>query len=229
MFLSAQQQAAQKNLSWVLAGKLAQRILRGEYAPGSILPGEIELGEAFGISRTAVREAVKTLAAKGMLLPRPRIGTRVLPQSSWNFLDKDLLSWWMEVESFPQVVDAFLIMRQSLEPQACMLAAAPGNEAQKSKLIAIMAQMTELKEHFDRQRWVEVDMAFHEHIYEMSNNPFLSSFANLFRPVYYNYFMSITDKYVVKLDLHQAIVDAIVSADARAAHNACLELLNTPA
>lgn len=229
MFLSAQQQAAQKNLSWVLAGKLAQRILQGEYTPGSILPGEIELGEEFGVSRTAVREAVKTLAAKGILLPRPRIGTRVLPQSSWNFLDKDLLSWWMEVESFPQVVDAFLVMRQSLEPQACTLAATMGNDTQKEKLIAIMAQMSELKSHFDRQRWVEVDMAFHEHIYEMSNNPFLSSFANLFRPVYYNYFMSITDKYVVKLDLHQAIVDAIVNADAGAAHNACLELLNTPA
>ncbi len=229
MSLSAQRLAAQKNLSWVLAGKLAQRILQGDYAPGGILPGEIELGEEFGVSRTAVREAVKTLAAKGMLLPRPRIGTRVLPQSSWNFLDKDLLTWWMEVENFPRVVDAFLVMRHSLEPQACMLAATLGDGTQKSKLIAIMAQMRELKLNFNRQQWVDVDMAFHEQIYEMSNNPFLSSFASLFRPVYYNYFMSITDKYVVKLDLHQTIVDAIVNADARAAHDACLELLNTPA
>ncbi len=51
----------------------------------------MELGEQFGVSRTAVREAVKTLQ-KGMLLPRPRIGTRVMPRSSWNFLDKELLS-----------------------------------------------------------------------------------------------------------------------------------------
>ena len=89
MSLNAQQQAARKNLSWVLAEKLAQQILNGEYAPGSILPGEIELGEQFGVSRTAVREAVKTLTAKGMLLPRPRIGTRVMPQSNWNFLHKE--------------------------------------------------------------------------------------------------------------------------------------------
>ena len=81
MPLSAQQLAAQKNLSYVLAEKLAQRILKGEYEPGTILPGEIELGEQFGVSRTAVREAVKTLAAKGMVLPRPRIGTRVMPRS----------------------------------------------------------------------------------------------------------------------------------------------------
>ena len=70
MPLNAQQLAAQKNLSYVLAEKLAQRILKGEYAPGAILPGEIELGDQFGVSRTAVREAVKTLTAKGMVLPR---------------------------------------------------------------------------------------------------------------------------------------------------------------
>ena len=103
MPLSAQQLAAQKNLSYVLAEKLAQRILKGEYEPGTILPGEIELGEQFGVSRTAVREAVKTLTAKGMVLPRPRIGTRVMPQSNWNFLDQELLTWWMTEENFHQV------------------------------------------------------------------------------------------------------------------------------
>lgn len=100
MPLSAQQLAAQKNLSYVLAEKLAQRILKGEYEPGTILPGEIELGEQFGVSRTAVREAVKTLTAKGMVLPRPRIGTRVMPQSNWNFLDQELLTWWMTKRTF---------------------------------------------------------------------------------------------------------------------------------
>ena len=76
MSLSAQQLAAQKNLSYVLAEKLAQRILRGEYEAGSILPGEIELGEIFGVSRTAVREAVKTLtAAEEITLQRSLIET----------------------------------------------------------------------------------------------------------------------------------------------------------
>jgi DNA-binding FadR family transcriptional regulator len=107
MPLSAQQLAAQKNLSYVLAEKLAQRILAGKYAPGSILPGEMELGEQFGVSRTAVREAVKTLTAKGMVLPRPRIGTRVMPQSNWNFLDQELLSWWMTEDNFHQVSITF--------------------------------------------------------------------------------------------------------------------------
>ncbi|EPF13080.1 Pyruvate dehydrogenase complex repressor [Cedecea davisae] len=228
MSLSTQQLAAQKNLSYMLAENLAQRILKGEYAVGSILPGEIELGELFGVSRTAVREAVKTLTAKGMLLPRPRIGTRVMPRSHWNFLDKELISWWMTKDNFSYVVEDFLIMRNSLEPQACALAAINSNEEQRTELMRLMEQMIELQDTFDRQRWVEVDMAYHELIYEMSGNPFMTSFANLFRSIYYNYFTAITDNEVIKLDSHQAIVDAIVHGEAQAALNACQALLKEP-
>lgn len=228
MPLSAQQLAAQKNLSYVLAEKLAQRILAGKYTPGSILPGEMELGEQFGVSRTAVREAVKTLTAKGMVLPRPRIGTRVMPQSNWNFLDQELLSWWMTEENFQQVVEHFLVMRSSLEPQACLLAAVQGSAEQKAQLNTLMDEMTFLKQHFNRQRWIEVDMAWHEQIYAMSGNPFLTSFASLFHSVYHTYFTSITQNDVVKLDQHQAIVDAIQDSDGQRALLACQTLLATP-
>ncbi|WP_414165436.1 FadR/GntR family transcriptional regulator [Superficieibacter sp. BNK-5] len=228
MKLSAQQLAAQKNLSYVLAEKLAQKILQGVYAPESILPGEIELGEQYGVSRTAVREAIKTLTAKGMVLPRPRIGTRVMPQSDWNFLDKELLSWWMTEDNFQDVVQHFLIMRSSLEPQACLLAATHGSAEQKAQLNTLMEEMVCLKQYFQRDRWIEVDMAWHEHIYKMSGNPFLTSFATLFQSVYHIYFTSITHNEVIKLDLHQAIVDAIQDSDGHRALAACQALLNTP-
>lgn len=228
MSISAQQLAAQKNISWVIAEKIAQKILTGEYPPESILPGEMELGEQFGVSRTAVREAVKTLAAKGMLLPRPRIGTRVLARSSWNFLDKELLAWWLTEDNFAEVVSHFLVMRSSLEPQACFLAAITGTSEQKAQLNTLMEEMIELKRHFIRERWIAVDMAWHEHIYAMSGNPFLTSFASLFHSVYQTYFTSITQNEVVKLDLHQAIVDAIQESDGPRAQLACQTLLNTP-
>lgn len=228
MSISAQQLAAQKNISWVIAEKIAQKILTGEYPPESILPGEMELGEQFGVSRTAVREAVKTLAAKGMLLPRPRIGTRVLARSSWNFLDKELLAWWLTEDNFEEVVSHFLVMRSSLEPQACFLAAIAGTSEQKAQLNTLMEEMIELKRHFIRERWIEVDTAWHEHIYAMSGNPFLTSFASLFHSVYQTYFTSITQNEVVKLDLHQAIVDAIQESDGPRAQLACQTLLNTP-
>ena len=229
MSISAQQLAAQKNISWVIAEKIAQKILTGEYPPESILPGEMELGEQFGVSRTAVREAVKTLAAKGMLLPRPRIGTRVLARSSWNFLDKELLAWWLTEDNFAEVVSHFLVMRSSLEPQACLLAATLGTAEQKARLNTLMDEMVHLKKNFNRERWIDVDMAWHEHIYEMSGNPFLTSFASLFHSVYHTYFTSITQDEVVKLDLHQAIVDAIQDSDGLGAMTASQALLAAPA
>ncbi|UXY10909.1 FadR family transcriptional regulator [Kosakonia sp. ML.JS2a] len=228
MSLNAQQLAAQKNISWVLAEKLARQILKGKYAPGVILPGEMELGEQFGVSRTAIREAVKTLTAKGMVLPRPRIGTRVMPRGNWNFLDKELLSWWMSEENVETVIQHFLVMRSSLEPQACLLAATLGSAEQKAHLNTLMEEMVILKKNFNRERWIDVDMAWHEHIYAMSENPFLISFSSLFHSIYHTYFTSITQNEVVKLDLHQAIVNAIQESDGESAFRACQILLTTP-
>lgn len=228
MSLNAQQQAAQRNLSYLLAENIAQRVLSGEYAEGSILPGEIELGELFGVSRTAVREAVKTLTAKGMLLPRPRIGTRVMPQSNWNFLDQELLTWWMTRENFDQVMSHFVLLRKALEPQACSLAAVQANAEQKRQLSLYMAQMRELHENFDRERWIMVDAQFHQLIYEAGKNPFLTSFANLFSSVYQSYFRAITGNEVIKLEHHQRIVDAILAGNAEGALQACTVLLRDP-
>ncbi|CAI1046370.1 FadR/GntR family transcriptional regulator [Serratia quinivorans] len=225
MQFNAQQQAAQRNLSYLLAEKLGQQILAGDYQAGSILPGEMELGEQFGVSRTAVREAVKMLAAKGMLLPRPRIGTRVMPQSQWNFLDQDLLTWWMTKENFDQVMQHFLILRTSLEPQACSLAAANASHQQTTRLAELMAEMRALHIQFDREHWIQVDTQFHQLIYEASGNPFLTSFANLFSSVYQSYFRAITGNEVIKLQHHQAIVDAILAGDSAAALTACQVLL----
>ncbi|WET15414.1 FadR/GntR family transcriptional regulator [Yersinia intermedia] len=225
MQLNTQQQAAQRNLSYLLAEKIGQRILAGEYEAGSILPGEIELGEQFGVSRTAVREAVKILAAKGMLLPRPRIGTRVMPQTNWNYLDQELLTWWLNRENFDQVMQYFLILRTSLEPQACSLAAINANEQQRALLASLIAEMRALDTHFNREKWIQVDAQFHQLIYEASGNPFLTSFANLFSSVYHSYFRAITGDEVIKLQYHQDIVDTILAGDSQGALLACQVLL----
>jgi DNA-binding FadR family transcriptional regulator len=225
MLLIAHQQAAQRNLSYLLAEKIAQRVLSGDYPEGSILPGENELGEIFGVSRTAVREAVKTLAAKGMLLPRPRIGTRVMPQSSWNFLDQDLLTWWMTRENFDQVMAHFIVLRRALEPQACALAAVSASKEQKHRLSLYMNEMRQLHKSFDREQWITVDTHFHQLIYEAGKNPFLTSFSNLFSSVYQSYFRAITGNEVIKLEQHQRLTDAILGGDANAALKACQHLL----
>ncbi|MGC4803430.1 FadR/GntR family transcriptional regulator, partial [Providencia huaxiensis] len=107
MELSKQQTASQKNRSYIIAENLGQLILTSTYLPDSTLPSELELSEQFQASRTAIREAIKILAAKGMVLARPKIGTRVMPPSNWNFLDQDLLTWWSNSEEQSVVMEHF--------------------------------------------------------------------------------------------------------------------------
>ena len=76
-----------------LAAGIGRRILDGTYPPGSLLPNEAEWGQMFGASRTAVREAIRTLNGKGLLVSRPKIGSRVEPRERWNLLDRDVMAW----------------------------------------------------------------------------------------------------------------------------------------
>ena len=72
---------------------LGQAIVHAELAPGATLPNEADLGTQLGVSRTVIREAVKVLAAKGLIEVRPKTGTRVLSRDQWNLLDPDVLAW----------------------------------------------------------------------------------------------------------------------------------------
>lgn len=213
-----------RNLSYKLAESIGQRILRGETVPGDILPGEVELGEMYGVSRTAVREAIKMLAAKGMVLPRPRIGTRVLPKRNWNYLDQDLLAW-LNFDHHPELVNEFQQVRMTLEPEAAALTAIHACDEDRAELQSLMEEMYLLGEEFDQERWIEVDTRYHQLIYFASGNHFISPFGNLFKAVFESYFRIITRDRVLKLDIHQRIVDGILARDPEAARQATIDLL----
>src|SRR5690606_22855808 len=85
-----------RNLHSQVLWELGVAMVRGDYAEGEILPSDSELQQRFSVSRTVLREALKTLAAKGMIEARARIGTRVLPRQRWNLFDADVLAWHFE-------------------------------------------------------------------------------------------------------------------------------------
>jgi len=213
-----------RNLSYKLAESIGQRILRGETIPGDILPGEVELGEMYGVSRTAVREAIKMLAAKGMVLPRPRIGTRVLPKRNWNYLDQDLLTW-LNFDQHAELVTEFQQVRMTLEPEAAALTAIHASDEDRAELQTLMEEMYKLGEEFDQDKWIEVDTRYHQLIYFASGNHFISPFGNLFKAVFESYFRVITRDRLLKLDIHQRIVDGILAKDPDAARQATIDLL----
>ncbi|MCP5011987.1 MAG: FadR family transcriptional regulator, partial [Aestuariibacter sp.] len=84
------------NLSQRVTNELGKSIIAGKYGEGSGLPTEAQLCDEYGISRTAVREAVKMLAAKGLISSRPRQGIRVEPPENWNLYDTSVLRWMLE-------------------------------------------------------------------------------------------------------------------------------------
>jgi len=103
------------------------RIVSGEFEPGATLPIESEFCQAYGVSRSTIREAVKNLSAKRLVEVAPKIGTRVLPFSEWNLLDQDVLSWRLNAQFDERIVEDLYEMRQCFEPRACELAAIHGS------------------------------------------------------------------------------------------------------
>jgi GntR family galactonate operon transcriptional repressor len=113
-------------MSAQVANHLGARIIAGEFRPGSSLPIESELCEIYGVSRTTIREAMKSLAGKRLIEVSPKVGTRVLPFSEWNLLDRDVLAWRLQSQFDNKIVEDIFEMRLCFEPRASFLAARDG-------------------------------------------------------------------------------------------------------
>jgi DNA-binding FadR family transcriptional regulator len=112
-----------RRLHGAIAHKLGTAIVSGQYAPGDTLSGEVAFSEALDVSRSAYREAMQVLAAKGLVESRPKAGTRVLPRDRWNLLDPDVLAWAFAGEPDVQFVRSLFELRAIVEPAAAGLAA----------------------------------------------------------------------------------------------------------
>jgi DNA-binding FadR family transcriptional regulator len=142
----------QHDLHGRVAHLLATAILRGDYAPETILPREAELMETFGVSRTVLREALRTLTSKGLIESRPRVGTRVRPREAWNLLDVDVLDWYSRVAEPMAFALKLQEMREMIEPYAAGLAAASHAPQTFAALDAAHAAMVAARFAF-RRNW----------------------------------------------------------------------------
>ena len=160
-----------------VVNELGLAIIAGEYPVGATLPGDAELAARFKVSRTVLREAMKTLAAKGLVVPRARIGTRVTPKDQWNLFDSDILTWHFAVG----VDDAFLIhlseIRLGFEPHAAALAARHATEADINQMMLLAVAMGD-PEHTPETLAV-ADLRFHIAVMDAARNPFMRTVGSL--------------------------------------------------
>jgi DNA-binding FadR family transcriptional regulator len=153
-----------------VAQDIGARILNGEFAPGTLLPNEAEWCKSFGVSRTAVREAIKMLMGKGLIISRPRIGSRVLPRAQWNLLDRDVLGWYVAAAKQSHFLAHMQQVREILEPETAALAAANHTPEQMLAIEKAYAEMAAAK---TLAAWNDADVKFHFAILQAAGNELL--------------------------------------------------------
>jgi len=163
----------QGSLSDMVAAEIGRRIVSGQYPPGETLPTEPRVQEEFGVSRTAVREAIRLLSAKGLTVSRPKIGTRVRPRSEWNMLDPDVLKWQIDQKPSDDFIHSLFEMREIIEPAAAARAAERATEEEVARLATTVDELRARPRASAEQ--IKADLAFHMTILEASHNPMLRS------------------------------------------------------
>ncbi|MBK5565481.1 FadR/GntR family transcriptional regulator [Ensifer sp. SSB1] len=157
--------------------ELGQAVVGGEFAVGDILPGDAELAARFNVSRTVLREAMKTLAAKGLVVARARIGTRVMPRANWNLFDGDVLSWHFRAGVDEEFLSHVSEVRLALEPYAAGLAARRATDADISQMMRLAVAMGDAGH--SAQTLARADLEFHLRLLEASLNPFMQTVGSL--------------------------------------------------
>lgn len=216
-----------ENLSGQVTEILALKILRGEFHSDEPLPTEKELQLSLGVSRTTLREAVKKLTSKGLLLVGPSKGTRVRPAVEWNVLDPDLLRWRLKLGVTPKLIQDMYELRECFEPPASRLTA---ERASETDLASIQRAFEALKASRESGGYESVvaDVNFHTTIIRCTKNELLSSFANVIESTLEASFIVARNRVELSFEdvqLHEVIVKAIMKRDGRAAQRATERML----
>ena len=150
--------------------QVEESIHRGALKPGDQLPPERELAQQFGVSRTAVREAVKALREKGMVEAYPGRGTFITDGTSYTIkqsLDRMMKTGQAEGSLYLAEV------REILEPEIAALAATRADEEDISAMREAVAIMDSAKK--DPDEFIEADLDFRLALAEAATNPFILS------------------------------------------------------
>ena len=158
-----------QRLATAVVGDLADRIVVGEFAAGSPLPGEPVLCERFGVSRITIREAVKALEAMRLVEIRQGAGTTVRAREDWNLLDQTVLGALVAHDDDLGILDEIITLRSQLEGAMASRAATRLDEGHRASLAGLLAQIDTATDDLDR--YLDLDVAFHDVIMSASGSP----------------------------------------------------------
>jgi GntR family transcriptional regulator, transcriptional repressor for pyruvate dehydrogenase complex len=213
-----------------VAQQLLDRIMAQEIPPGAVLPSERELVETYAVSRPVAREAIKLLAARGIIIIHPRQGATVALDLTGAAREALLLAFQKE-----RVVRGDLLeVRMVLEPEIAARAAHSTAPTHMRRLRELRHLLDELlialsAGHHDRvtEIWGRSDPQLHILLAEMSHNPIYKVLIEVINDILWRQQQQsvpkMTDEHLLNAATqHAAICDAVLAGDAEGARRAMI-------
>ncbi|MFI5444848.1 FadR/GntR family transcriptional regulator [Polaromonas sp. UC242_47] len=201
-----------KNVHGNTVDHLGEAIVAGRYGVGASIPPEPVLCQQLGVSRTVVREAVKSLIAKGLMTTGPKVGTRVLSEDHWNWFDPDVIIWQSKAGLTPEFLRDLQDLRRVVEPAAMRLAA---ERATAQDIAEVEAAYAGMKRAVDEGGdYVTHDLLFHQGLLRASRNRMLVQMSKALGALLRTSFEISTrrkDGPAHSLPLHRAVLDAVIA------------------
>jgi DNA-binding FadR family transcriptional regulator len=227
MIRSLSGRTAARNFHSYVISEIGAGIVSGRYPVGGSLPNDAQMMAQFDVSRTVLREALKTLESKGLVEARPKVGTKVSPRSRWSYFDPMVLSWLYQAGPDENLLRQLTDVRLAMEPQAAAEVAAT-RTADDLRLMSYWIHQME-KSLESPQNFAMADFEFHVTIANANKNPFLKSLLGVMELGH-----CCTYKPFVEQDLniegkllkaHAALLSCFDQRDATGAHAAATTLI----
>jgi DNA-binding FadR family transcriptional regulator len=216
-----------KNVHGNTLDRLGEAVVAGRYPPGASIPPEPMLCEELGVSRTVVREAIKSLVAKGLVVTGPKVGTRVLPEEHWNWFDPDVVVWHSKIGLTREFLRDLQELRRVVEPAAVRLAA---ERATAQDIAEIETAYHGMKAAIEQGGdYVTSDLRFHQGLLRACHNRMLVQMSKALGALLRTSFEISTsrpDGPATSLPLHRAVLDAVIARSPQRAEKAILVLID---
>ncbi|MEU0491427.1 FadR/GntR family transcriptional regulator [Nocardiopsis changdeensis] len=203
---------------------LGERVLSGRIGEGETID-LAALSDELDLSLTAIREAIKVLAAKGLVGSRQKKGTFVRPRGDWNLLDPDVVRWQIAAGAGDVFFRDLAELRDALEPAAARLAAVRRTDADTAELRAALEEMA-LTADGPAEEAVSADLRWHRALLAATHNELFTR-----TDVFFAAGLSERDRLVHggahkdPVPSHGAVTDAVAAGDPAAAEAAMRSLL----
>lgn len=215
-----------KNVHGNTVEYLGSAIVSGRFGAIGAIPPEPLLCEELGVSRTVIREAVKSLVAKGLIQTGPKVGTRVRASNQWNWFDPQVIGWQAKAGLTPEFIRDLQDLRLIMEPAAIRLAAERATAADIAGVEQAFAGMVDAVEH--EGDYVRFDLLFHQGLIRASHNRMLEKMDQALGALLRTSFEISTVKTGgprQSLPMHRAVLDAVIARDPDLAEHAIMVLI----